>query len=95
MAPKESLIEDLDNVTEKLSTKVWTLNLGTLGTIWALLITTNLPNNIHIDVRDAAWVLILCFFSLVCDMGQYFSAYKMDKTIFGGHGSEQSNYISI
>jgi hypothetical protein len=45
MAVKENLLKDLDWVTEKISSQVWTLNLGTLGTTWSLLITTSVPDN--------------------------------------------------
>ena len=38
MPTKDDLLSELDWVTEKISSQVWTLNVGTLGTTWSLLI---------------------------------------------------------
>jgi hypothetical protein len=38
MPKKADLISELDWITNKISSQVWTLNLGTLGTTWSLLI---------------------------------------------------------
>ena len=38
MQSKKALLTELDWLTEKISSQVWTLNLGTLATTWSLLI---------------------------------------------------------
>jgi hypothetical protein len=81
MAPKETLIKNLDWITEKISNQVWTLNLGTLGTTWSLLIATSAPNTIHFTLSNALPIMILCLISLICEMAQYLSAYLMDRSI--------------
>jgi hypothetical protein len=40
MASKDDLLKELNYLTEKISTLVWTLNLGALGLTWSLLITS-------------------------------------------------------
>ena len=89
MATKESLIKDLKAVTERLSAQVWTLNLGTLGTTWSLLIASGLPENIRFTTRNAIWIVVPCLFSLLCEMGQYLSAYFLDRKLL--EGMEQNN----
>jgi hypothetical protein len=81
MATKEKLLEELNWVTEKISAQIWALNLGTLGTTWSLLITTPLPNNVRFTARDALPVVVLCIVSLICELGQYLSAYFMQRQI--------------
>jgi hypothetical protein len=81
MATKESLLEDLRRVTEKISSQVWTLNLGTLGTTWSLLIASGLPENIRFTTRNAIWVFVPSLLSLLCEMGQYLSAYFLDRKL--------------
>jgi hypothetical protein len=81
MVTKETLIKNLDWITEKISSQVWTLNLGTLGTTWSLLITTTLPNNTRFTAANAIPIIIMCLLSLLCEMGQYLSAYLNDHQI--------------
>lgn len=81
MATKENLLKDLDRVTEKISAQVWTLNLGTLGTTWSLLITTSVPEKLRFSLTDSRWIFLICFCALLCEMGQYLSAYKMQTGI--------------
>jgi hypothetical protein len=81
MATKENLLTDLAKVTDKISSQVWTLNLGTLGTTWSLLIASGLPENIRFSTRNAIWVFVPCLFSLLCEMGQYLSAYFLDRKL--------------
>jgi len=81
MATKESLLGDLARVTEKISSQVWTLNLGTLATTWSLLIASGLPENIRFTTRNAIWVFVPCLLSLLCEMGQYLSAYYLDRKL--------------
>jgi hypothetical protein len=57
MATKEKLLEELNYLTEKISSLVWTLNVGVLGTTWSLLITT-VPENVRFSVRNAFWVFV-------------------------------------
>jgi hypothetical protein len=52
MATKEDLLKELNYLTEKISSLVWTLNVGVLGTTWSLLITT-VPENVRFSVRNA------------------------------------------
>jgi hypothetical protein len=89
MATKESLIADLKTVTERLSAQVWTLNLGTLGTTWSLLIASGLPENVRFTTRNAIWIFVPCLFSLLCEMGQYLSAYVLDRRLL--REMEQNN----
>jgi hypothetical protein len=78
MATKDDLLKDLDSVTEKISSQVWTLNLGTLGTTWSLLIATSEPPIVQLTAADARPIVILCITSLLCEMAQYLSGYVMD-----------------
>jgi hypothetical protein len=75
MATKETLLKDLDWITEKISSQVWTLNLGTLGTTWSLLVTSSVPEQFRLTVNDSRWIFLLCLAALLCEMGQYLSAY--------------------
>lgn len=81
MATKETLLKNLDWITEKISSQVWTLNLGTLGTTWSLLITTTLPNNTRFTAANAFPIVVMCLLSLLCEMGQYLSGYLNDHQI--------------
>ena len=42
MPQKSELYAELNWITEKISSQVWTLNLGVLGTTWTLLIATTI-----------------------------------------------------
>lgn len=77
MAKKEDLLKDLDWVTEKISSQVWILNLGTLGTTWSLLITTTIPDKLKITFVEARWIFVSCIAALLCEMGQYLASYIM------------------
>jgi hypothetical protein len=48
MPTKAKLIEELDWLTDKISTQVWTLNLGTLATTWSLLIAAGSVEQLRI-----------------------------------------------
>src|SRR5271166_6641824 len=84
MRTKDSLLKDLDWVTEKISSQVWTLNLGTLGTTWSLLVASSLPQ--HLTTRNAIWVFVPCLISLLCEMGQYLSAYALGRMLLKDMG---------
>jgi hypothetical protein len=58
MATKEGLLKELDWVTEKISSQVWTPNLGTLATTWSLLIASGLPDNVRFTTRNAIWIFV-------------------------------------
>jgi hypothetical protein len=81
MATKEDLVKELNWVTEKISSQVWTLNLGTLGTTWSLLIASGLPANIRFTTRDAIWIFVLSLLSLLCEMAQYLSGFFLAKRL--------------
>jgi hypothetical protein len=86
---KENLLADLNWVTEKISSQVWALNLGTLGTTWSLLITSSLPENFRFTPRNVFWIFIPCLLSLLCEMAQYLSAYRLNRRLLAE--MEQSN----
>jgi hypothetical protein len=75
MATKKELRSELDWITEKISSQVWILNLGTLGTTWSLLIASGLPAGLRFTTRNAIWVFIPSLLSLLCEMGQYLCGY--------------------
>jgi hypothetical protein len=81
MATKADLLSELNWVTEKISSQVWTLNLGTLGTTWSLLIATAVPETIRFTPRNAVWVVIPSLLSLLCEMGQVLAAYSLDRKL--------------
>lgn len=81
MATKETLLKELDWVTEKISSQVWTLNLGTLGTTWSLLITAAVPDKLKLTIADARWIFGLSLVALLCEMGQYLSSYRMYRSV--------------
>jgi hypothetical protein len=79
MATKKELIANLDWVTEKISSQVWTLNLGTLATTWSLLIASKPSDSVHLSIRSATWIFVPCLLSLICEMGQYLSGYCLER----------------
>jgi hypothetical protein len=79
MATKGDLIKELDWITEKISSQVWTLNLGTLGTTWSLLIASN--PNIQFTPRNALWIVVPCLLSLLCELAQYLAGYWLDNKL--------------
>jgi hypothetical protein len=89
MQPKEKLIEDLDWLTDKISTQVWTLNLGTLATTWSLLIATR-GSEQFIESADAIPIMALCILAMLCELGQYYAGYFNAKSILDhlGEGTQ-------
>jgi hypothetical protein len=75
MIKKEKIIDDLNWITEKISSLVWYINLGTLGTTWSSVIGTSKYDAFRITFFEARWIFILCLSALLCEMGQYISAY--------------------
>jgi hypothetical protein len=81
MATKDDLRSELNWITEKISSQVWTLNLGTLGTTWSLLIVSGLPTGLRFTTRNAIWVFIPSLLSLLCEMGQYLCGYFLARRL--------------
>jgi hypothetical protein len=68
---KKDLIDELDWITNKISSLVWTLNVGALGTTWSLLIAN------RFTFRNAIWIFVPCILSILCEMFQYLSGYRL------------------
>ena len=68
---KNDLISELDWITNKISSLVWTLNVGALGTTWSLLIANRFTFN------NAIWIFVPAILSILCEMGQYLSGYRL------------------
>src|SRR6266436_1851939 len=68
---KNDLISELDWITNKISSLVWTLNVGALGTTWSLLIVNRFTFN------NAIWIFVPAILSILCEMGQYLSGYRL------------------
>jgi hypothetical protein len=85
MKSRKDLLEELNWTTEKISSQVWILNLGILGTTWSLLISRADPDKsaakFNISFFEARWIIVLCLLGLLCDMGQYLSAYLLSDKI--------------
>jgi hypothetical protein len=81
MATKDDLRSELNWITEKISSQVWTLNLGTLGTTWSLLIVSGLPTGLRFTTRNAIWVFIPSLLSLLGEMGQYLCGYVLARRL--------------
>jgi len=71
MAKKADLLSELDWITNKISSLVWTLNVGALGTTWSLLIAS------RFTFRNAIWIFVPSILSILCEMGQYLSGYRL------------------
>jgi hypothetical protein len=80
MPTKTDLYAELNWITEKISSLVWTLNLGALGTTWTLLIATT-NTKLQFQPAEAFPILFLCIASLTFEMLQYLSAYINDRLI--------------
>src|SRR5215467_1051027 len=71
MAKKADLLSELDWITNKISSLVWTLNVGALGTTWSLLIAN------RFTFRNAIWIFVPCILSILCEIGQYLCGYRL------------------
>jgi hypothetical protein len=80
MPTKKDLVDELNWITDKISSQVWTLNLGVLGTTWTLLIATT-NTKLQFQPAEAFPILFLCIASLTCEMLQYLSGYANDRRI--------------
>jgi len=76
MPHKDDLLEELDWISDKISSQIWTLNLGILGTTWSLLVTsTSISEAFRFRTSDALPLISLCILALVAQMLQYLSGY--------------------
>jgi hypothetical protein len=77
MRSKDKLLEDLNWLTDKISSEAWKLNIGTLGTTWSLLIASgSIPERLRFGNREAYPILLLCILAMMFDMIQYLAAYR-------------------
>ena len=81
MQPKAKLFEDLDWLSDKISTQVWTLNLGTLATTWSLVIATGSSEKLRIGNGNAIIIMLLCIVAMLCELGQYYAGYFNARSI--------------
>jgi hypothetical protein len=75
MATKGDLIKELDWTSEKISSLVWTLNVGALGTTWSLLIAN------RFTFKNAIYIFVPCILSILCEMGQYLSGHILARRL--------------
>jgi len=75
MPKKADLLSELDWVTNKISSQVWTLNVGSLGTAWSLLIAD------RFSTRNAIPVFVPSLLSILCEMGQYLCGYWLARRL--------------
>jgi hypothetical protein len=75
MADKDSLIKNLDYLTETISSQVWILNLSVLATTWALSVTPTGSVVQSFAPNDALPIFGLCILSMICHLLQYFFGY--------------------
>jgi len=81
MQPKEKLLEELDWLTDKISSQVWTLNLGTLATTWSLLIAAGSVEKLRIGPGNAIPIMAICLTAMLFELGQYLAGYFNAKSI--------------
>jgi hypothetical protein len=92
MPEKADLLKELDWLSDKISSQVWTLNLAFLGTAWSLLIVGG-PGGVRFSVRNAVWVLVPCIVSLLCQMAQYLCGYLLAQRLLREMGNRtESQY---
>jgi hypothetical protein len=72
MRSADKLIDELDWLTNKICSQVWTLNLGALATTWSLLIAAG---KVRIEAADAIPIMGLCIFAMLCELAQYLAGY--------------------
>jgi hypothetical protein len=85
MPTKEDLQNELNWLSDKVSTQVWTLNLALLATAWSLFVVGG-PEGVRFSPRNAIWVFVPCVVSLLCQMFQYLSGYILAKLLLRGMG---------
>jgi hypothetical protein len=82
MVSKDDVGKELNHLTEKISTLVWTLNVGALGLAWSLLITSSVAANVRFSARNAIWIFIPSIIALLCEFGQYLSGYRNARNLY-------------
>jgi hypothetical protein len=68
---RRCLVEELDWLTDKISSQVWTLTLGTLATTWSLLIAAGNVEKLRIGSANAIPIMFLCIVAMLCELGKY------------------------
>ena len=81
MPTKAKLLEELDWLTDKISSQVWTLNLGTLATTWSLLIAGGSVEKLQIRPGNAIPIIAICITAMLFELGQYLAGYFNAKSI--------------
>jgi hypothetical protein len=76
MAEKKAFIDELNYVSGQISTEVRTINLGVLGTAWALLVTSSNGRLEPLSAGAAILIIGLCILSIVCHLLQYVAGYQ-------------------
>jgi hypothetical protein len=79
MATKKELLDELNFLSDKISTSVWTLDLGMLAFAWSLLIASG---DMRFTVRNAIWVMIPSLLALIAHMLQYLFGYVVARRIY-------------
>jgi hypothetical protein len=101
MADKKDLLAELYIVTSKLSSQVWVLNLGVLGTTWTSLISSSsVADKFKFTFAEARWIFLLCILGLLSDLLQYLCAYATVKETYEkmeelGSDTAMYDYTSI
>jgi hypothetical protein len=81
MRNKKDLVEELNWLTDKISSQVWTLNLGTLATTWSLLIAAGNVEKLRIGGANAIPIMGLCILAMLCELVQYLAGYVNARSI--------------
>ena len=84
MRNKKDLVEELNWLTDKISSQVWTLNLGTLATTWSLLIAAGNVEKLRIGGANAIPIMGLCILAMLCELVQYLAGYINARSILRG-----------
>ena len=82
MVSKDDVGKELNHLTEKISTLVWTLNVGALGLAWSLLITSSVAANVRFSAPNAIWIFVPSIIALLCEFGQYLSGYRGARKLY-------------
>jgi hypothetical protein len=88
MATRQNLLDELNWITDKISSGIWTVNFGVLGTAWALLVGSDTSNRFRLEANDVKWVFILCLGGLLGELLQYLSGYINSRMVLSAIESE-------
>src|SRR5262249_24759867 len=98
MAKIADLREHLDWISDKISTQIWTLNIGILATTWSILISNSpLTKSLWLPPFVARLIFLLCILSIIFQFAQYFSAYLMCRRILRekeAEGTDEFQYTT-